>query len=120
MATHWEKSEAQNEKIRTHWFLHSIIGYRAVPYSGDYVSYDEEGFFGFAFRMDEVIKSSGNPISPADVEEIVYDRGLARLVIAFGNLKLHVMRCFFDVELCVRKHPVFDRPSGFCASSIKW
>lgn len=41
-------------------------------YSGDWVRRDSEGFLYFLGRKDEMIKSSGYRISPAEVEEVIY------------------------------------------------
>jgi len=41
-------------------------------WSGDTVKVDEEGFLYFVGRRDEMIKTSGNRVSPTEVEEAVY------------------------------------------------
>lgn len=41
-------------------------------WSGDTVKYDDEGFLYFIGRRDEMIKTSGNRVSPTEVEEVVY------------------------------------------------
>jgi acyl-CoA ligase (AMP-forming) (exosortase A-associated) len=43
---------------------------RAV-YSGDYVKYDNEGFFYFITRKDMMIKTSGYRVSPHEIESIL-------------------------------------------------
>jgi len=53
-------------------------------WSGDLVVEDEEGFLSFVGRGDEMIKTSGYRVSPTEVEEAVYDTGLARDVVALG------------------------------------
>lgn len=44
-----------------------------VVCSGDYVYKDEEGYIYFVSRKDEIIKSCGFRISPAEIEKVVYD-----------------------------------------------
>jgi acyl-CoA ligase (AMP-forming) (exosortase A-associated) len=53
-------------------------------WSGDSVKTDDEGFLYFVSRMDEMIKTSGYRVSPAEIEEVVYDTGLVSEVAALG------------------------------------
>jgi len=53
-------------------------------YSGDVVVRDEEGFLYFVGRNDEMIKTSGYRVSPAEIEEVVYETGLTRDAVALG------------------------------------
>ncbi|MGX7678046.1 acyl-CoA ligase (AMP-forming), exosortase A system-associated [Jatrophihabitans sp. DSM 45814] len=53
-------------------------------FSGDAVVRDEEGFLYFVGRKDEMIKTSGYRVSPAEIEEVVYDTGMVRDAVAFG------------------------------------
>jgi long-chain acyl-CoA synthetase len=43
-----------------------------VLYTGDLVRMDEEGFLYFIGRMDDIIKSRGEKVSPKEVEGVVY------------------------------------------------
>lgn len=81
---YWNNKKATEQKIKPCEHLHHLIGDRPVVYSGDLVKYDEEGFLWFVARKDEMIKSSGNRISPTEVEEIAYKSGLVRHAVAFG------------------------------------
>jgi acyl-CoA ligase (AMP-forming) (exosortase A-associated) len=53
-------------------------------WSGDTVVADEEGYLYFVGRRDEMIKTSGYRVSPTEVEEVAYDSGLVRDVVALG------------------------------------
>jgi len=53
-------------------------------WSGDIVSRDEDGFLYFVGRDDEMIKSSGYRISPAEIEEAAYATGLVAEAVAMG------------------------------------
>ncbi len=53
-------------------------------WSGDKVKVDEDGYFYFIARKDEMIKTSGYRVSPTEVEEIIYQSGLAGEVVALG------------------------------------
>jgi acyl-coenzyme A synthetase/AMP-(fatty) acid ligase len=58
-----------------------------VVCSGDYVYKDEEGYIYFVSRKDEIIKSCGFRISPAEIEKVVYD-----------NLSYVKECCVFSIE----------------------
>ena len=62
---------------------HSRYGGIAV-WSGDKAKADAEGFITFVGRDDEMIKSSGNRISPTELEEAVVATGLVAEAVALG------------------------------------
>ena len=53
-------------------------------WSGDLVRMDEDGFLYFVGRKDDMIKTSGYRVSPAEVEEVVFSSGFADEVAALG------------------------------------
>ncbi|MET0323523.1 MAG: acyl-CoA ligase (AMP-forming), exosortase A system-associated [Duganella sp.] len=53
-------------------------------WSGDTVRADEEGYLYFIGRSDDMIKTSGYRVSPAEVEEVAYDSGLVAEAAAIG------------------------------------
>lgn len=61
----------------------SVYGGTAV-WSGDTVKRDADGFLTFVGRDDAMIKSSGNRISPTEVEEGAEQTGLVAEAVAFG------------------------------------
>lgn len=62
---------------------HSRYGGTAV-WSGDKAKIDADGFITFVGRDDEMIKSSGNRISPTELEEAVVATGLVAEAVALG------------------------------------
>ncbi|MEQ1687162.1 MAG: acyl-CoA ligase (AMP-forming), exosortase A system-associated [Sphingopyxis sp.] len=62
---------------------HSRYGGVAV-WSGDTVVRDADGFLSFVGRDDAMIKSSGNRISPTELEEACEGTGLVAEAVAFG------------------------------------
>ena len=56
-----------------------------VVYSGDLVKKDEEGFLYFVSRRDEMIKTSGYRVSPAEVEETLIEIPEVSNAIVFGK-----------------------------------
>lgn len=57
---YWKSPEATRQKFRSGWFLTGDVGYR-----------DEEGYFWFIGRNDDVIKSAAYRVGPAEVEEAI-------------------------------------------------
>lgn len=57
---YWKKPEKTNESFAGEWFL-----------SGDVLHLDEEGYFWFSGRNDDLIKASGYRISPFEVESAI-------------------------------------------------
>ena len=53
-------------------------------WSGDTVRTDEDGFFYFVGRRDEMIKTSGYRVSPSEIEEIIYAMKDVAEVAAMG------------------------------------
>jgi acyl-coenzyme A synthetase/AMP-(fatty) acid ligase len=63
--------------------LGSTYGGLAV-WSGDRVRRDEEGLLYFVGREDGMIKTSGNRVSPTEVEEAAVASGFAAEAVALG------------------------------------
>lgn len=53
-------------------------------WSGDTVRRDADGLLYFVGRTDNMIKSSGNRISPTEIEEVVVESGLVSEAVAIG------------------------------------
>ena len=53
-------------------------------WSGDTVRRDAQGFLYFVGRNDEMIKTSGYRVSPAEIEEVAYASGLVGEAVALG------------------------------------
>ena len=73
--------------------------------SGDLAWRDEEGFFHFVGRKDEMLKILGHRLSPQEVESMVVSTGLVESAVAFattdcdGQSRLEVaIECACDTE----------------------
>ncbi len=53
-------------------------------WSGDTVYRDEDNYFYFVGRQDDMLKSSGYRISPTEIEEVLYDSRLVGEAVAIG------------------------------------
>ena len=64
--------------------LPTSYGTEIAVWSGDTVYADEDGFLYFVGRGDDLIKTSGYRVSPAEVEEAAYATGLVGEAVALG------------------------------------
>ncbi|MYZ48993.1 AMP-binding protein [Propylenella binzhouense] len=71
---YWRRPEATEEKIRNGWML-----------TGDQASRDEDGYFRFLGRDDDVITSSGYRIGPGEIEDCLIGHPAVRLAAAVGK-----------------------------------
>lgn len=79
---YWQDAERSAQRFRPAPDF-SEHGGMAV-WSGDTVTESQDGLFRFVARDDEMIKSSGNRISPTEIEEAVLAGGEVREAAAFG------------------------------------
>jgi len=82
---YWNRPEDTARCLRPNPLLPPELGdCERVCYSGDIVQMDEEGFLYFIGRRDAMIKSSGFRISPAEVEEVLFQSGKIRGAAVIG------------------------------------
>lgn len=81
---YWNDAESTAKVFREYPFDPSRRSERVV-YSGDLVKSDEEGFLYYVGRRDQLIKSQGYRISPTEVEDIVFETGVVKEVVAKGE-----------------------------------
>jgi long-chain acyl-CoA synthetase len=67
MLGYWNDPEATAKRIRK-----SKNAQEKVLYAGDLFRRDENGYFYFVARMDDVIKCRGEKVSPIEVEDVIY------------------------------------------------
>lgn len=68
MRGYWGKPEATAKKLRP-----GPLPGEQVLYTGDYCRLDEDGYLYFVARMDDIIKSQGEKVSPKEVENALLD-----------------------------------------------
>ena len=68
MKGYWDQPEASAERLRP-----GPLPGEQVLYTGDYGRFDEEGYLYFVSRMDDIIKSRGEKVSPREVENVLVD-----------------------------------------------
>jgi len=79
MRGYWEAPEATNKRYRPG----SIPGERSC-YTGDLFRMDEDGFFYFVGRRDDIIKSRGEKVPPKEVEAALYNLAGVREAAVIG------------------------------------
>jgi acyl-coenzyme A synthetase/AMP-(fatty) acid ligase len=96
-------------------------------WSGDRVRRDERGLFYFAGRADDMIKTSGNRVSPTEIEEAALASGAAAEAVALGypDARLGeaialVVRGRRDGEEALRAHLKRELPNFMQPSAILW
>ncbi len=68
MQGYWEDPEATRRALRP-----GLYPWENVLYTGDLFRADEEGFLYFVGRMDDIIKTRGEKVSPKEVENVLYE-----------------------------------------------
>ena len=63
---------------------HALCLPEIAVWSGDLVRQDEDGFLYFVGRRDDMIKTSGNRVSPTEIEEVLYASGLVGEAVVVG------------------------------------
>lgn len=82
---YWNDEERTAERFRPAPGSHPAIKVKETAvWSGDTVRMDEDGYFYFIGRQDDMIKTSGYRTSPSEIEEIVYGTGLVGHAAAIG------------------------------------
>ncbi|SEC58556.1 acyl-CoA ligase (AMP-forming), exosortase A-associated [Amycolatopsis tolypomycina] len=81
---YWNDPARTAERFRPVPGPDGLVRPEIAVWSGDTVYRDEEGFLYFVGRTDEMIKTSGYRVSPAEVEEAAYATGLVGEAAAFG------------------------------------
>jgi acyl-CoA synthetase (AMP-forming)/AMP-acid ligase II len=67
MQGYWNDPEATSRVL-----LPGRYPWERVMHSGDLFTMDKDGYFYFVARMDDVIKSRGEKVSPLEVENVLY------------------------------------------------
>ncbi len=76
---YWNSPEDTKMRFKSIKILEKVINLEGeltdeiVVASGDFVYQDEEGYIYFHSRKDDMIKTSGYRVSPAEIERVVYE-----------------------------------------------
>jgi acetyl-CoA synthetase len=101
---YWNRPDATQEKVSQGW-LHT----------GDLARMDEEGYFWFESRVDDVIKSAGYRIGPGEIEECLLGQEAVANAAVIGvpdEVRGHVIKAYVQLK------PGFS-PSGELEGSLR-
>lgn len=79
MKGYWENEEATRRALRP-----GPYAWENVLHTGDLFKSDEDGYLYFVSRMDDIIKTRGEKVSPREVENCVYELGGVREAAVIG------------------------------------
>jgi acyl-CoA synthetase (AMP-forming)/AMP-acid ligase II len=99
MKGYWEKPEATAKKLRA-----GPLPGEHVLYTGDYCKLDDDGYLYFVSRMDDVIKSRGEKVSPKEVEATILDIAGVKEAAVIGipdDILGHAVKAFVVLERTV-------------------
>ena len=83
---YWENDAATKEKVKNGW-LHT----------GDFAYKDEEGYFYFKGRKDDIINTSGYRVGPSEVEDAILSHPEVSMVAVIGvpdKLRGQIIKAF--------------------------
>jgi acetyl-CoA synthetase len=101
---YWTRPDATREKVRDGWLR-----------TGDLARMDEEGYFWFESRADEVIKSAGYRIGPGEIEECLRGQEAVANAAVVGvpdEVRGHAVKAYVQLK------PGFS-PSGDLEGSLR-
>jgi len=90
MRTYWKNEEKYKEKFVNGWYL-----------SGDRASIDNEGYFWFIGRDDDVINTGGHLVSPFEVESALLEYpavGESAVVAKPDEINMEVVKAFVTLK----------------------
>ncbi len=94
---YWKNSEATREKHIGQWWI-----------TGDLAKKDEDGYFWFVGRKDDLITSSGYRIGPAEIEDCLMKHPAVGMVAVVGKpdkLRTEVVKAFIVPKAGVTPGP---------------
>ena len=83
---YWENDKATKQKVKDGWL-----------YTGDFAYKDEEGYFYFKGREDDIINTSGYRVGPSEVEDAVLSHPKVSMVAVIGipdKLRGQIIKAF--------------------------
>ncbi len=90
MRTYWDNEETYNSKFKNNWYL-----------PGDKAFIDDEGYFWFVGRDDDVINTGGHLVSPFEVESALLEHELiseSAVVSKPDMVNMEVVKAFVTLK----------------------
>ena len=98
---YWNRPEATSAKYRGEWLL-----------TGDLARKDEDGYFHFLGRDDDIITSAGYRIGPAEIEDVLLRHPAVQIAAVVGKpdaLRTEIVKAFLVLR------PGFEPGEGLVA-----
>ncbi len=98
---YWKNPEATREKYVGDWWV-----------TGDLAKQDEEGYFWFVGRKDDLITSAGYRIGPAEIEDCVIKHPAVSMVAVVGSpdeVRTEVVKAFIILNPEVSPGPEIEK-----------
>ena len=90
MRAYWNNEQKYNEKFKSWWYL-----------SGDKATIDEDGYFWFIGRDDDVINTGGHLVSPFEVESALLEYPAvseSAVVSKPDDINMEVVKAFISLK----------------------
>jgi len=90
MRTYWNNEEAFQKKFRNNWYI-----------TGDRARMDQDGYFWFAGRDDDIINTAGHLVSPFEVESALLEHPAvaeSAVVSKPDPINLEVVKAFVTLK----------------------
>jgi acetyl-CoA synthetase len=87
---YWKKPEATKEKYAGDWYL-----------TGDMAQKDEDGYFWFVGREDDLITSAGYRIGPGEIEDCLIKHSAVAMVAVVGSpdeIRTEIVKAFIVLK----------------------
>ncbi len=88
--TYWNNTEMYNSRFRNGWYI-----------TGDQARYDQDGYFWFVGRTDDVINTAGHLVGPFEVESILLEHPAVVEAGVIGKpdpIAMEVVKAFVAVK----------------------
>ncbi|MDP2647515.1 MAG: acetate--CoA ligase [Desulfobacterales bacterium] len=88
--TYWEKEELYRSRFKNGWYI-----------SGDKAKKDEEGYFWFVGRVDDVINTAGHLVGPFEVESVLIEHPAVAEAGVIGKpdpIAMEVIKAFVSLK----------------------
>ena len=88
--TYWEKEELYQSRFKGGWYL-----------SGDKAKKDDEGYFWFVGRADDVINTAGHLVGPFEVESVLIEHPAVAEAGVIGKpdpIAMEVIKAFVSLK----------------------
>jgi len=89
--TYWKKEEMYNSRFQNGWYI-----------SGDRAKRDDEGYFWFVGRTDDVINTAGHLVGPFEVESVLIEHPAVAEAGVIGKpdpIAMEVVKAFVSLKM---------------------